>query len=208
MAARPAGAAGNSPGDRPRKQHLIACPIFARELAAVLGQAGAGATVHFLDYMVHNRPETMERELARAISSARADGAAISLLVGRECQALQPLAAIAGACGGVLPEGHNCLEIILGRERARALQENRTTVMTPAWIEMINKSIADHFWTVADARINLGWYDKILLLDSGLEPLDEAMIMAFFELTQVPIEIMPVALDHFQKVVRQLLAAR
>jgi len=95
----------------------------------------------------------------------------------------------------------------LGQERARALQENRTTIMTPGWIEMFNKSIAEGFWTVEDARINLGWYDKILLLDTGIEPLSEELILDFFELTQVPIEILPVSLDHFKTVVRQLLRA-
>ena len=78
--------------------------------------------------------------------------------------------------------------------------------MTTAWIEMIYKSIADGYWTVDDARINLGRYDRIILLDSGLEPLDDEMILEFFELTQVPIEIVPVSLDHFKQVVAQLLA--
>jgi len=58
---------------------------------------------------------------------------------------------------------------------------------------------------VEDARINLGWYDKILLLDTGIEPLSDEMILEFFELTRVPIEILPVSLDHFKKVVIQLL---
>jgi hypothetical protein len=71
---------------------------------------------------------------------------------------------------------------------------------------MINQSIADGFWTVEDARLNLGWYDRILLLDTGLAPLDDEMLMAFFELTRVPIEILPVSLDHFRKVVEKLLA--
>ena len=78
--------------------------------------------------------------------------------------------------------------------------------MTPAWIDMITNSIADGHWTVEDARINLGRYDRIILLDYGLEPQGDEMIMEFFDLTQVPIEIVPVSLDHFKAVVRSLLA--
>jgi hypothetical protein len=159
-----------------------------------------------MDYTIHNSAETMEDELSKSIETAREDGAAISLLVGQECKAQQPISHIADSCCGSLPPGHNCIEIILGRDRAKDLQENRTTIMTPAWIKMIKNSIADGFWTVEDARINLGWYDKILLLDTGLEPLDDNLIMEFFELTQVPIEILPVSLDHFKKVVQKLLA--
>lgn len=189
-----------------KKHHLITCPIFARELAAVLPAIAAEPTVRFMDYRVHNSAKAMEEELARCIETAGAEGAAISFLVGQECQALQPLSHIADNCGGSLPQGHNCIEIILGRAKARELQDDRTTVMTPAWIDMINSSIVDGYWTVEDARINLGRYDRIILLDSGLVVLDDDMIMEFFELTQVPIEIVPVRLDHFAQVVSSLLA--
>jgi hypothetical protein len=188
------------------KHHLIACPIFAKELAAVLPEIGAAPVVEFMDYQVHNSATVMTRELARCIEAAEAEGAVISLLVGQECQAQPTLRQIAEGCGALLPEGHNCLEIILGRDEARALAAQRTTLMTPAWIAMINHSISDGHWTVEDARINLGHYDRILLLDTGLVPLDDELLMAFFDLTRVPIEIMPVSLDHFKKVVSQLLA--
>ena len=189
------------------KHHLISCPVFAKELAAILAQLSLDPALHLMNYKVHLSSRDMEQELDRAILAGRDVGGAISLLVGQECQAQQPISHIAENCKGRLPAERNCIDIFLGHERALALQENRTTIMTPGWIEMFNKSIAEGFWTVEDARINLGWYDKILLLDTGLEPLTDEMILEFFELTQVPIEILPVSLDHFKKVVLQLLAA-
>jgi hypothetical protein len=185
--------------------HLISCPIFAKELAAVLAEMSLAPAVHLMDYKVHLSSRDMEQELARFIRAAREGGEAISLLVGQECQAQQPISHIAENCHGRMPAEGNCIEIFLGRERARALQEKRTTIMTPGWIEMFNQSITEGFWTVEDARINLGWYDKILLLDPGIEPLSEELILEFFELTQVPIEILPVSLEHFKTVVHQLL---
>ena len=189
-----------------KKRHLITCPIFAKELAAVLSEIIPAPSVQLMDYRVHHRAKIMEKELARGIEVAEGEGAAISILVGRKCEALQPLSDIAASCGALLAEGHNCIDIILGRERARELQGNRSTVMTPAWIEMINNSIADGYWTVEDARINLGRYDRIILLDSGLAPLDDEIILEFFELTRVPIEVHPISLDHFRVVVSKLLA--
>ncbi len=189
-----------------KKHHLITCPIFAAELAAVLSQSTAMPTVQFMDYRVHFSGELMATEVAKGVATAEIEGAAISFLVGRECESLQPISSIAKNCGGLLPDGLNCLEIILGQEKARELQENRSTVMTPAWIKMITNSIADGHWTMDDARINLGRYDCIILLDFGLEPLSDEMILEFFELTQVVIEILPVSLDHFKQVVDQLLA--
>lgn len=189
------------------KHHLISCPIFAKELEAVLAENAQPPLVRFMDYTVHNCAATMEKELHRSIRTAREDGAAITFLVGRECKAHQPIRHIADTCCGSLPDGQNCIEIILGKEKARELQQNRTTLMTPAWMQMITNSINDGHWTKEDARINLGWYDQILLLDTGVEPLDEAMILDFFELTQVPIDILPITLDHFRKVVQGLLSA-
>lgn len=189
------------------KKHLISCPVFAKELAAVLPELSLGPALHLMNYKVHLSSRDMEHELARSIQAAQDDGGAISLLVGQECQAQQPMSHIAESCCGALPSEQNCIDIFLGQERARALEENRTTIMTPGWIEMFNKSIAEGFWTVEDARINLGWYDKILLLDTGIEPLSDEMILEFFELTQVPIEILPVSLEHFKKVVRQLVCS-
>jgi len=189
-----------------KKHHLITCPIFAKELAAVLSESETAPTVQLMDYRVHFNAEVMAREAARGVRAAEEEGAGISFLVGRECESLQPLSEIAESCGGRLADGLNCIELFLGREKARALQENRSTVMTPAWIEMITRSIAEGHWTVDDARINMGRYDRIILLDFGLEPLHDEMILEFFELVQVPIEILPVSLDHFRRVVAKLLA--
>ena len=188
-----------------KKHHLISCPIFTKELAAVLSQNMPRTIVKLLDYRVHFSAEVMAQEVAKNVAMAEGEEADISFLVGRECESLQPLSSIADGCGGMLPDGLNCIEMILGRGKALELQENRSTVMTPAWIEMITNSIADGHWSVDDARINLGHYDRIILLDFGLEPLADEMILEFFELTQVPIEILPVTLDHFSQVVDKLL---
>lgn len=190
-----------------KKHHLITCPIFAKELAAVISESMAPPIVKLMDYRIHFSGEVMAREVVKGVARAEEEGADISFLLGRECESLQPLSEIAESCGGLLPDGLNCIELILGQEKALELQENRSTVMTPAWMEMISNSIADGHWTVDDARINLGHYDRIILLDFGLEPLADEMILEFFELVQVPIEILPVSLDHFRQVVAKLLAA-
>lgn len=49
--------------------------------------------------------------------------------------------------------------------------------MIPAWNNMINNFIADGHWTVEDARINLGCYDRIILLGWDPKPLTHEMIL-------------------------------
>ena len=190
------------------KHHLISCPIFAKELEAVLSECDQSPQVHLMDYSVHISSQAMEDQLSESIKIAQKDGAAITLLVGQECDSQQPICQIAESCCGVMPQEQNCIEMLLGPEKTKELQQNRTSIMTPAWYEMIKTSIDQGLWTVEDARINLGWYDQIILLDTGVEPLDDELIMDFFELIQVPIDILPISLDHFKRVVQKLLADR
>ncbi len=186
-------------------QHIIACPVLAKELQTVLATLGLTPEVHLMNYHVHINPDSMEEELNNNMEELDTENAQISLLVGKHCNARQPISTIAKQNNARLPDKRNCIELILGTDKTQELQQNRTAIMTPGWITMMNQSISDGQWTVEDARLNLGWYDQILLLDTGTEPIDDETIINFFELTQVPIDIMPVTLEHFQQEVLALL---
>lgn len=56
-----------------------------------------------------------------------------------------------------------------------------------------------------DVRQNFGRYDRILVLNTGINPLTDEEILEYYELTQVPIEIKQVSLDHFQSKVIEVL---
>jgi hypothetical protein len=60
-------------------------------------------------------------------------------------------------------------------------------------------------WDEIDARQNFGYYDRILLLDTGITPVDDEKILEFFDYTQVPVEILPIDLEHFRREVEKLL---
>jgi hypothetical protein len=53
--------------------------------------------------------------------------------------------------------------------------------MTPGWIQMIQFAIASGLWAVEDARMSLGWYDRILFLDTQVEKISDEVIMGFLE---------------------------
>ncbi len=184
--------------------HIIACPVFELELQAIMKQLSA-PEIHLMDYSVHINPNTMEKELQDNINAIENSADKMSILVGSQCEARQPITTIASQHKACLPTAHNCIEMILGKQKTDELQQNRTIIMTPGWITMIQQSIRDGNWRVEDARINLGWYDQILMLDTGTMPLTDEIIMEFFELTQVPIDILKTDLDHFTQVVQSLL---
>ncbi len=88
----------------------------------------------------------------------------------------------------------------------KELEQNHTMVMTPSWVRLWPESMKRLLgWTEVDFRINLGRYERILVLDPGLVPLTDEEILEFFDLVQVPVEVEPLSLDHFHRVLMQLL---
>ena len=60
-------------------------------------------------------------------------------------------------------------------------------------------------WDEVDVRQNFGRYDRFLLMETGVNPLSEDEKLAFYDLTQVPIEIRPISLDHFRAKLIEML---
>jgi len=184
---------------------IIACPIFQRELESVLLELNLAPAIKYLHYTIHNNPLIMEEQLVEKVSDAEQSTQNVRFLVGKHCKGKRDMADVVKGCNGKIPQARNCIDMLIGRELTKELQKNRTSLMTPAWIRMINQSIAEGQWSVTDARVNLGWYNKILILDTGVDPLDDEQIMEFYDLTQVEIDILPVDLTHFKALLQDLL---
>jgi hypothetical protein len=95
----------------------------------------------------------------------------------------------------------NCVELILGKERQKEIEKSaKVFYLTPGWLQ----NWEDIFrrgqgWDDIDARQNMGFYDKILLLDTGVSEISDEDLLEFFEYTQVPIEIEKVDLAVFKE---------
>ena len=194
-----------TPSLKGQDKSLIVCPIFRNELETVLKELGLDPHISYMHYTIHNNPIRMEEELQTSLERVREKGNEIRFLVGRYCKGKRDMNEVVEECRGKIPRARNCIDILIGDKLAKELQQNRTSLMTPAWIRMINQSIKEGQWSVTDARLNLGWYNKILILDTGVEELNDEQIMEFYDLTQVEVEVLPVDLSHFKRVVQELL---
>jgi hypothetical protein len=184
---------------------LIACKIFAQELEAAL-PPGSDVEIIWLEAALHTDPVKLKDVLETAISEQSAQEADVRILFGNGCH--PDICGQASRCGATLPAAKNCIEIFC--EKADELQADHTMIMTPGWIRFWQSMMKSLGWDEVDIRTNLGRYDKILLLDPGLvnpgiDPLTEEEIFSFFELTQVPIDLQPLDLSHFKKVLAQIL---
>jgi len=190
-------------GNMRNKKSLIACKIFEHELNKVLSP-DTDVAIHWIDAALHANPDRMKKELTDAITTAgnnRMDD--ICFLFGNGCH--PDIREITESCGAQLPSVKNCIQAIIGPEKTKQLEANRTMVITPGWITAWPGIMAGLGWDEVDARINLGRYDRILLLDPGIVPLNDEEILAFYDLVQVPIEIEPVDLTYFRHLIGRIL---
>ena len=184
---------------------LIACGIFRHELASVL-PAECGIAVHWLDAALHADTERMKAALDHAVAVHRANSAdRIRLLFGSGCH--PDIGKIAEGCGSCLPPVKNCIQAIIGPHRARQLEADRTMLVTPGWITAWPDIMKGLGWDEVDVRINLGRYDRIVLIEAGAAAVSDEGILAFYDLVQVPIEIESVDLSYFKNLVDQILDA-
>ena len=183
-----------------KEKVLIACGIYQDELEHILSSIDGGEIkIVWLEAGLDNNLEMLEAKLDEAISENRA-GSDLRLMFGRAC--LPHMPEFAAKREVTTLSAKNCIAALIGDERKLELEKNRTMVVTPAWVRKMwldpNGVKAILGWTETDFRINLGRYDRILILDTGLNPLTDDEILEAFDLIQVPLEFEACDLDHFR----------
>jgi len=187
------------------RRTLVACRIFEQELRSVLEleSGGEGTQIVWVDSALHCDLNRLEEELTKAFAAAKTNGDDVCLLFGQAC--LPEIDSLARKYGIRTSPVKNCIEAFLG-EDAKKLEENRTMIMTPTWIRTWPHSVRTLLgWNEVDIRMNLGRYDRILVIDPGLDTLTDEEVLDFFDLVQVPIELVPLDLDLFRKTVAELI---
>lgn len=184
------------------KKKIIACEVFIDELLAVLPEAYKDIDITWLDPGLHMDLDKLKMTLKQAVRDAETEGADPRFLFGNACH--PDMCHIINNHDGNILGAKNCIEAFC-HENIAELEKNRTIVITPGWVRFFPKIMAMAGWDEVDVRQNWGHYDRILLMDTGINPLSEEEILAFYDLTQVPIEIQPISLDPFRKKLAEVL---
>lgn len=179
---------------------IIACGIMRHELEFLLKEHDIDTG--YIDAALH----IDENRLAGALTGKLKDaGGNVAVVIGAHCHT--DMAGIIAAHNSRLINAASCIEMLLGsEEKARLDAEANTFYLTSGWLEQWRAIFIDgQKWDAVDARQNFGYYDRILLLDTGIAPVNDEKILEFYEYTQVPIEIMPVDLRHLNKLLEELI---
>ncbi|MDR2405907.1 MAG: DUF1638 domain-containing protein [Deltaproteobacteria bacterium] len=189
------------------KRTLIACNIFEDELKYVLDKHKEyEVEMLWIGAGLHNDLNLLQKRMDEAF--ANVNGGDVRIMLGQGC--LPGLKEIAEEKGLPLLTTKNCLGALVGEDRLMNLEENKTMVITPAWIR--KTWFADDGirallgWDDTDFRINFGRYDRILVLDFGLNPLSDEEILDAFSIIEVPIECETHPLEHFEDFFLKFLA--
>ncbi|MGW8221269.1 MAG: DUF1638 domain-containing protein [Syntrophobacteria bacterium] len=177
-----------------KRKILIACNVFEKELRACLPNEGEPEII-WIDAGLHADLPRLEEQLTKALEKSQGRAAEVQVFFGSGCH--PDICRLARRFSAGIAPVKNCIEAFCG-ENAKKLEENRTMIMTPGWVRAWPRIMEALGWDEVDVRINLGRYDRILLLDAGVDPLSEEEILSFFDLVQVPIEIDSLNLDHFK----------
>ena len=187
-----------------KKIFLIICEVFKDDLLPLL-KDHPEFEVLTLDLGLHSYVEKLESELSEAIDQARAKGMTdIRLIFGWAC--LPEMKVFAEKKGVKILQTQNCLAAFVGDARLKELEQNRTMVITPAWLKLWPDQMRKYLgWDPVDFRQQCGYYDRLLLLDNAQNPVSDEDILNFYELAQVPIEVMPITFDFFYEGLKEFL---
>lgn len=186
---------------------LIACKIFEEEINHVLQRERETFDVQmvWLDAGLHADIALLQNKLTSATDKAKEIGEDnVRVLYGQGC--LPGIDSLAAQKGVPVASAKNCLEAFVGGDKLKDLENNHTMVMTPSWVRVWPKAMKEFLgWSEVDLRMNLGRYERILVLDAGLATLSDEEILEFFDLVQVPVEVESLNLDHFHDILIKLL---
>ncbi|MDR2339732.1 MAG: DUF1638 domain-containing protein [Deltaproteobacteria bacterium] len=193
------------------KRVIIKCGMFDEELDRALEPLRDQYDISMIRLHpgFHNNIEELERRLEEALKSDLiTDKGEVRIFYG--CKCLPDMLEFAAKHGVKVLPTSNCLSAMVGDAKLAELEQDKTMVITPAWINkmFLTEEEVPYFfkWDATDFRINFGRYDRCLILETT-EPPNEMQIIELFDLFGNPvIETTPCPPDHFNELVREFLA--
>lgn len=183
---------------------FVGCSILAEEINLALKELNLAEQdpIMNIDAALHVDLDLLMNELKAKLDRAANMGTPLVLL-GSKCH--PEIQQITQKYKGKIVNGANCIELLLGSKMDELDQEAKTFYITNGWLKNWKEIFVQGLkWDSVDARINFGYYDRILLLDTGVTEIDDLEILEFYEYTQCPIEIIPVTLDNLKEEIQKV----
>ncbi len=195
---RMAEAAEGAEGAAPRK--ILCCGMLQREVEYLL--AGKDVTVTYLDPGLHVDFGRLAKTLGQSLREAT--GQAPAVVYGQACH--PAMVEMVAAHGGRLLEAVNCIEALLGDRLAELDAGGKTFYLSVGWLENWRKMFVEELRCEESAARELfAGYDRLLLLDTGILPLEQEKAREFAVFTGLPVEMIPISLEHLRRRLEEVI---
>ncbi len=175
---------------------FISCGIFKEELEYLLREKGLDWNILYLEAALHVNFDRLKTALVEALDQNHKEGAELKVLYGH-CH--PQIMEILERYDAKKIDAGNCLEAMVGAEEIMRLnQEGTAFFLSVGWVNNWEKMFAlgrkDFNF---DFKTMFDGYQRIIVFDTGIIPIDEEKVERFSKFTKLPVERKPITLDHF-----------
>lgn len=182
---------------------FISCGIFREEIDYLIKDQGLDWKVFYLDAALHVNFDRLKAELTAALERHRAEGVELKVLYGH-CH--PDIMEIIERYGATRINAGNCLEAMVGREEIERLNAEGTAFFLSAgWVEnwegMFEAGKKDFDFDFASM---FSGYERIVVFDTGIIPIDDEKVRAFSEFTHLPVVRKEISLDRLLDLIKKV----
>lgn len=185
----------------PKKTVLfISCGIFEEEIKHLMAEKKRDWQVHFLEAALHVNFDRLKARLVETLERHSRDGTELRVLYGI-CH--PEMSGILERYGAKRIDAGNCLEAMVGPEEIRRLNLEGTAFFLSAgwvnhWDEMFARVKEDFRF---DPRTLFEGYERIVVLDTGVIPIDWEEVEKFSEFSHLPVVRKSITLDYLEQLI-------
>lgn len=183
---------------------LISCGMLEAEIEHLLKKHAKEVPVRYLDPALHVNFDKLKAGLTQALEENRQEGSEARVIYGYCHPEMEEI--LTPYCATRISAA-NCLEALLGAAQMAHMEaEGKLIYMTAGWLHEWKRMVAAGAEDLGlDFRNMFGDYRAILVLDTGIAPIDDADVAEFSAYANLPVERMEVTLDHLWARIRELL---
>lgn len=182
---------------------FISCGIFKEELQYLLRKKRLDWNIIYLEAALHVNFDRLKTALVEALEKNRNAGTELKVLYGR-CH--PEIMEILEQYNAKKIDARNCLEAMVGAEEIiRLNQEGKAFFLSVGWINNWEKMFAQGKKDFDfDFQTMFVGYERIIVFDTGIIPIDEEKVERFSKFTRLPVERQPISLDYFLSLMKSI----
>jgi hypothetical protein len=178
---------------------IISCGVFEKEIEQLREQLDFPFEAHYLEPGLHVDFDELKEALKAELEKCK--GHEGTIVVYGQCH--PKIGDILKPYHAALADCQNCVDALITRrgmeDKAR---QGLFFYLSPGWLDAWREIFRRLNWGPEEARMQMGSFKGVVYLDTMKDAKDrEQELFEFFDYTNLPFEVMPVDLSHFQALI-------